>query len=147
VQTPFLHFFVQLLFVYHNSLFSIVTPILFDVRSQAIEQHWVFHFYDPRLPGITFIYIRIYVKLGHVCECTFAKNEDRRGDREGRSFDNALDDVAINRARRRGIRDARWKNVCSLALARLFRLDARPVRHQTSCIDHIIGRRSFRYTR
>jgi len=96
----------------------------------------------PELQGIMFIYIGI-----HVSERTFAKSEDRRGGREGRSLDNALDDVPINRAeqKRDERRGTRYRGAC-IPLCSL-RSDARPVRHQTSYIDHIIGRRSFRYTR
>lgn len=52
--------------------------------------------------------------------------------------------------RRRGMRDEERGGGAYILLrspARSLRSDARPVRHQTSYIDHIIGRRSFRYTR
>jgi len=63
----------------------------------------------PELQGIMFIYIGI-----HVSERTFAKSEDRRGGREGRSLDNALDDVAINRAeqKRDERRGTRYRGAC-----------------------------------
>lgn len=66
------------------------------------------------------------MKPGHVSERTFAKSEDRRGGREGRSLDNALDDVAINCARRRGMRDAEGGEGACVPLRSLASLGCTP---------------------
>jgi len=86
----------------------------------------------------SFIHVHIYGRVRS------RGDEDRGGD-EGRSLDNALDDVAINRARRgmRGGTRGGRRAPCALSL----RSDAHPVRYQTSHIDHVVGRRSFRYMR
>lgn len=65
------------------------------------------------------------------------RRAEDRGGSEGRSLDNALDDVAINRARRQGRCE---KRRAGSPCARSLRSNVHPVRHQTSYIDHIIGR-------
>jgi len=94
-----------------DNVFSIVTSIFFDVCNYHTSYRAIlgFSLLRPVLQGIMFIYIGIYVS-----ERTFAKSEDRRGGREGRSLDNALDDVAINRAeqKRDERRGTRYREAC-----------------------------------
>lgn len=108
-----------------------------------------FAFMIRNIPFILYIYQYIRETLKHRAHVR-EERRPRKRRRRRRSLDNALDDVAINRTRRlRGCGDARGVDrVPCTGLARSARMhDARPVRHQTSYIDHIIGRRCFRYTR
>lgn len=82
------------------------------------------------------------MKPEQVSERIFAKSEDRRGGREGRSLDNALDDVAINRARRRGTRgEGAYVPSCSLGCTPSKASDVLHRSHHRSKVlpIHVIG--------
>jgi len=149
VEIIFLLFFYFSSVLYLNFMRQLIFDCHFDcstyITISSYRATLDFLLLRPELSGITFIYIGTHVKPGHVRDVRSrgAKTEEEV-EKEGHSI--MLSTTWPLTVQKRGMRDAERGGGTCISL-RSLRSDARPVRHQTSYIDHIIGRRSFRYTR
>jgi len=113
--------------------------VIVHVTVSGPKQRRVFHFYD--LGYIASAHLYMYTYTADVCAREETKTEEET--KEGHSI-MWLSTTWPLTVQNEGCEEVREEGApCALSL----RSDAHPARYQTSHIDHVVGRRSFRYMR